>query len=394
MKGICVLGATGSIGVSTLDVVARHSDQYKVIALTANTNIDRLYEQCLSFQPEYAVVVNADKALELQQKFLENNITGIEVLSGAPALERVACLDNVDSVMAAIVGAAGLLSSLAAAQAGKTVLLANKEALVMSGDIFMQAVTDSGATLLPIDSEHNAIFQCMPAGYKIGQSSKQARRILLTASGGPFRETPVETLVDVTPEQAVAHPKWDMGRKISVDSATMMNKGLELIEACLLFNMPPEAIQVVIHKQSIIHSMVDYVDGSVLAQMGNPDMRIPIAHAMAYPERFDSGVSPLDIFEVAQMDFEKPDLQRFPCLRLAREAIVAGGIMPTVLNAANEIAVEAFLNEKVRFTDIAVIIEKTMAKFSADSAESLEQVLVADKNARETAHQVILGLAH
>ncbi|MDD2662040.1 MAG: 1-deoxy-D-xylulose-5-phosphate reductoisomerase, partial [Methylococcales bacterium] len=273
MKGICILGATGSIGVSTLDVVARHSSLYKVVALTANTNIDTLYEQCLEHHPEIVVVVDEDKARIFEQKLKDSTIADIKVLSGAKALEHVATLDNVDSVMAAIVGAAGLLPSLAAAKAGKTVLLANKEALVMSGSIFMQAVSDSGAQLLPIDSEHNAIFQCMPAGYKTGMQAKQARRILLTASGGPFREMPVDQLVAVTPAQAVAHPNWDMGRKISVDSATMMNKGLEMIEACILFDMAPDQIQVVIHPQSVIHSMVDYVDGPVLAQMGNPDMR-------------------------------------------------------------------------------------------------------------------------
>lgn len=392
MKGICILGATGSIGVSTLDVIHRHPDQYKVIALTANLNIDELYEQCIAFHPEYAVVVNEEKAAELKKRITNSIVADIKVLSGVNALEQVATLGNVDVVMAAIVGAAGLLPSLAAAKAGKTVLLANKEALVMSGDIFMQAVTESGATLLPIDSEHNAIFQCMPAGYVAGQSAKQARRILLTASGGPFRETPLEQLPTVTPAQAIAHPKWEMGKKISVDSATMMNKGLELIEACLLFNMPPDAIQVVIHKQSIIHSMVDYVDGSVLAQMGNPDMRTPIAHAMAYPERFDSGVEPLDIFAVRQMDFEPPNLERFPCLRLAYQAIKAGGIMPTILNAANEIAVEAFLNEQVRFTDIAKIIEKTMAEFSPEKADTLEKVLAADLQARTVANRIIAGL--
>ena len=389
MKGICILGATGSIGVSTLDVVARHADQYKVIALTANTNIDALYEQCLAHRPEYAVVVDEAKAELFRDKIKQSTVSDINVMAGAEALEFVSTLDNVDSVMAAIVGAAGLLPSLAAAKAGKTVLLANKEALVMSGDIFMQAVHDSGAKLLPIDSEHNAIFQCMPAGYTAGEVAKQARRILLTASGGPFRETPVEELHDVTVEQAVAHPKWDMGRKISVDSATMMNKGLELIEACLLFNMSPDDIQVVIHKQSIIHSMVDYVDGSVLAQMGNPDMRIPIAHAMAWPERFESGVEPLNIFDVRQMDFEQPNLERFPCLRLAYDAIKAGGIMPTVLNAANEIAVDEFLNERVKFTDIPVIIEHTMSQFSADAADSLEIILQVDKQARERAHIII-----
>jgi len=389
MKGICILGATGSIGVSTLDVVARHSDKYKAIALTANTNIAALYEQCIAHHPEYVVVVDEAKAEEFAQQIKDSPVSDIQVMAGAEALEFVSTLDSVDSVMAAIVGAAGLLPSLAAAKAGKTVLLANKEALVMSGDIFMQEIAESGAKLLPIDSEHNAIFQCMPAGYTAGESNKQARRILLTASGGPFRETPVEELHDVTVAQAVAHPKWDMGRKISVDSATMMNKGLELIEACLLFNMSPDDIQVVIHKQSIIHSMVDYVDGSVLAQMGNPDMRIPIAHAMAWPERFDSGVAPLNIFDVRQMDFEEPNLDRFPCLRLAYEAIKAGGIMPTVLNASNEIAVDEFLNERVKFTDIPVIIEKCMAKFTAETADTLEVILKADKDAREQSYQII-----
>ncbi len=389
MKGICILGATGSIGVSTLDVVARHPDKYKVIALTANTNIDTLYEQCIQHKPEYVVVVNDAKAEQFKQKIVATPISDIKVLSGAKALETVSTLDTVDSVMAAIVGAAGLLSSLAAAKAGKTVLLANKESLVMSGDIFMQAVRESGAKLLPIDSEHNAIFQCMPAGYIAGESVKEARRILLTASGGPFRETPVEELHDVTVAQAVAHPKWEMGRKISVDSATMMNKGLELIEACLLFNMSPDNIQVVIHKQSIIHSMVDYVDGTVLAQMGNPDMRVPIAHAMAWPDRFESGVEPLNIFDVKQMDFAEPSLERFPCLRLAYEAINAGGIMPTVLNAANEIAVDEFLNERVKFTDIPVIIEKCMAKFSADEANTLEIILKADAEARDMSYKII-----
>jgi 1-deoxy-D-xylulose-5-phosphate reductoisomerase len=313
-------------------------------------------------------------------------------LSGTQALEQVATLDNVDSVMAAIVGAAGLLPSLAAAKAGKTVLLANKEALVMSGDIFMQAVAESGGQLLPIDSEHNAIFQCMPAGYKTGTQAKEARRILLTASGGPFRQMPIEQMGDVTPDQAVAHPNWDMGRKISVDSATMMNKGLEMIEACLLFNMQPDQIQVVIHPQSVIHSMVDYVDGTVLAQMGNPDMRIPIAHSMAWPERFDSGVAPLNIFDVRRMDFEEPNLERFPCLRLAYEAINAGGIMPTVLNAANEIAVDAFLNERVRFTDIPVIIERCMQQFEVRPADSLDIILDVDQQARTVSKQIIQDL--
>lgn len=390
MKGLCILGATGSIGVSTLEVVTRHADQYKVIALTANTNINILYKQCMTHHPEYAVVVNEEKAEQFKFKLQDSELADINVLSGSQALVFVSTLDSVDSVMAAIVGAAGLLPSLAAAQAGKTILLANKEALVMSGDIFMYAVRESGATLLPIDSEHNAIFQCMPAGYTVGNDvTKQVRRILLTASGGPFRETPIEALHNVTVEQAVAHPKWDMGRKISVDSATMMNKGLELIEACLLFNMEPEAIQVVIHKQSIIHSMVDYVDGSVLAQMGNPDMHVPIANAMAWPDRFESGATPLNIFDVKQMDFAQPSLQRFPCLRLAQEAIKAGGIMPTVLNAANEVAVDEFLNKRVGFTDISMIIEHCMASFSADTVSSLEKVLQIDAQAREASYDII-----
>ncbi|MCX7085527.1 MAG: 1-deoxy-D-xylulose-5-phosphate reductoisomerase [Methylococcales bacterium] len=393
MKGICVLGATGSIGVSTLDVVARHSHLYKAVALTANHNIDLLFEQCMLHHPEYVVVVDENKAKSFEQKIQNTPISDIKVLTGSESLEYVSTLDSVDSVMAAIVGAAGLLPSLAAAKAGKTILLANKEALVMSGDIFMDAVAKSGAQLLPIDSEHNAIFQCMPAGYKSGMQAKEARRILLTASGGPFRQMPVDQLVNVTPAQAVAHPNWDMGKKISVDSATMMNKGLEMIEACILFAMKPDQIQVVIHPQSIIHSMVDYVDGTVLAQMGNPDMRVPIAYSMAWPERFESGVAPLNIFDVRQMDFEEPNLERFPCLRLAYKAINLGGIIPTVLNAANEIAVDAFLNEQIRFTDIPLVIERSMDKFVASPASSLELILEADKNARLVAKQLIIELA-
>jgi 1-deoxy-D-xylulose-5-phosphate reductoisomerase len=394
MKGICILGATGSIGVSTLDVVTRHADLYNVVALTANKNIDLLYEQCLQHHPEYVVVVDREKALEFRERLKNSPISDIKVLSEVQSLEYVATLDNVDSVMAAIVGAAGLLPSLAAAKAGKIILLANKEALVMSGDIFMQAVSESGAQLLPIDSEHNAIFQCMPAGYKSGNHAKQARRILLTASGGPFREMPIDQMANVTPEQAVAHPNWDMGRKISVDSATMMNKGLEMIEACILFAMKPDQIQVVIHPQSIIHSMVDYIDGTVLAQMGNPDMRVPIAYSMAWPERFESGVEPLNIFDVRRMDFEQPNLERFPCLRLAYKAIDLGGIMPTVLNAANEIAVEAFLNEQIRFTDIPLIIERCMDKFEIKPASTLEIILDIDKQARVVSEQIINELIH
>jgi 1-deoxy-D-xylulose-5-phosphate reductoisomerase len=394
MKGICILGATGSIGVSTLDVVARHPHLYKVVALTANKNIDALYEQCLAHSPEVVVIVDEQKAAEFKTKIENSPLKNLKVLIGADALVEVSTLQNVDSVMAAIVGAAGLLPTLAAAKAGKTVLLANKEALVMSGDIFMNAVEKSGAHLLPIDSEHNAIFQCMPASYQTGVSAKGVRRILLTASGGPFRTKPLDELPSVTPAQAVAHPNWDMGKKISVDSATMMNKGLEMIEACLLFNMKPEQIQVVLHPQSVIHSMVDYVDGTVLAQMGCPDMRIPIAHALAYPERFESGASPLDIFAVKHMDFEPADLARFPCLRLAYEAITAGGTMPAVLNAANEIAVEAFLNEQIRFTDIPVVIEKTMQAIPVQKGDSLEKILEMDSKARVVANQAIQNLAN
>lgn len=389
MKGICVLGSTGSIGVSTLDVVARHPNRYKVIALTANTNVAELLQQCLVHRPQYAVVVNERKAEEFKQLIADSEVSTIEVLSGASGLEQVSVLASVDSVMAAIVGAAGLLPTLAAAKAGKTVLLANKEALVMSGNLFMDAVAESKAQLLPIDSEHNAIFQCMPAGYQTGDKTPLARRILLTASGGPFRTTPVEQLADVTPAQAVAHPNWDMGQKISVDSATMMNKGLEMIEACLLFNMPSDKIQIVLHPQSIIHSMVDYIDGTVLAQMGNPDMRIPIAHALAMPERFESGAEPLNIFDVKRMDFEEPDLERFPCLRLAYQAIDAGGIMPTVLNAANEVAVAAFLQERIRFTDIAKVIERCMDLIAVTGADSLDIILDADKLARVHSEEII-----
>ncbi len=392
MKGLCILGATGSIGVSTLDVAARHPHLYKVVALTANANIDLLFEQCLLHRPQYVVVVNEEKSKEFQHKISASAVADIKVLTGAAALEEVVALSEVDSVMAAIVGAAGLLPCLAAAKAGKTVLLANKEALVMSGDIFMDAVSSSGAHLLPIDSEHNAIFQCMPAHYKTGTDGKQVRRILLTASGGPFRELPIEQMENVTPEQAVAHPNWDMGKKISVDSATMMNKGLEMIEACLLFNMSPDLIQVVIHPQSVIHSMVDYIDGTVLAQMGNPDMRIPIAHAMAWPERFDSGAKPLNIFDVRRMDFEEPNLQRFPCLRLAYQAINAGGTMPTVLNAANEIAVEAFLDHRVKFTDISVIIEQCMDAIAVSVADTLAVILEHDQHARTVAKQIIADM--
>jgi 1-deoxy-D-xylulose-5-phosphate reductoisomerase len=392
MKGICVLGSTGSIGVSTLDVIGRHPDHYRVVALTANHNLDRLFEQCLRFEPDYAVMIDENPAAELRGRLAEAGLSKIQVLSGSKALEEVAALPQVDSVMAAIVGAAGLLPTLAAARAGKAVLLANKEALVMSGPLFMHAVQESGADLLPIDSEHNAIFQCMPAGYHAGHRAPEVRRILLTASGGPFLRKPLEELESVTPDQAVAHPNWVMGRKISVDSATMMNKGLELIEACLLFHMAPESVQVVVHRQSVIHSLVDYVDGTVLAQMGNPDMRIPIAHALAWPGRFDSGAEPLDLFAVRQLDFEPPDMVRFPCLRLAYEAVSEGGTKPAILNAANEVAVASFLDGRIRFTAIPDTISHCMDAIAVGPADTIEAVLDADRESRAAAHTYITRL--
>lgn len=391
MKRLCVLGSTGSIGVSTLDVAGRHPDRYQVVALTANNNLERLHEQCRRFQPAFAVMIDAEPAAELRKRLASEGI-GTEVLSGVEALEEVAVLPEVDSVMAAIVGAAGLLPTLAAARAGKTVLLANKEALVMSGPLFMAAVRQSGADLLPIDSEHNAIFQCMPPNYHAGRPAHEVRRILLTASGGPFLRKGLHELHDVTPDEAVAHPNWVMGRKISVDSATMMNKGLELIEACLLFDTPADKVQVVIHPQSVIHSMVDYVDGTVLAQMGNPDMRIPIAHAMAWPDRFDSGADPLDLFSVSRLDFEAPDFDRFPCLQRAYDAVKAGGSMPAILNAGNEIAVAAFLDEQIRFTAIPDVISHCMNTVEPNRAESIEEVLMSDRLAREAAHRYIATL--
>jgi 1-deoxy-D-xylulose-5-phosphate reductoisomerase len=391
IKGITVLGATGSIGVSTLDVLARHNDRYRVVALSANTQVERLFEQCLTHRPRYAVMVDAVAAERLERQ-LRTHGSDTEVLSGIAGLERIASLAEVDYVMAAIVGAAGLLPTLAAARHGKRVLLANKEALVMSGHLFMEEVRANGAELLPIDSEHNAIFQCMPQHFASGLVQNGVRHILLTASGGPFRTTPLADLESVTPAQAVAHPNWSMGRKISVDSATMMNKGLEVIEACWLFNTDPAHIQVVLHPQSVIHSMVAYHDGSVLAQLGNPDMRTPIAHALAWPERIESGVADLNIFDVARLDFEKADLNRFPCLRLAIEAMEAGGTAPAVLNAANEIAVEAFLNETIGFTSISRVIEQSMRQVVRREADCLDTIFEADAEAREVATALIKGL--
>jgi len=386
-SNLTILGSTGTIGENTLDVISRHSD-YQVVALTANTQVEKLFQQCLQFNPQYAAMVDECAASQLADKLVKEG-SEVTVLSGVEGLETVAALDEVDAVMAAIVGAAGLLPTLAAARAGKRVLLANKEALVMSGHLFMQEVRENNAMLLPIDSEHNAIFQCMPENYDQGLQQVGVNKILLTASGGPFRTKALSELESVTPAQAVAHPNWVMGQKISVDSATMMNKGLELIEACWLFDTSPDMIQVVIHPQSIIHSMVSYKDGSVLAQMGNPDMRTPIAHAMAWPERIESGVEPLDIFEVANFEFEKPDMDRFACLRLAYEAMKTGGTATTVLNAANEVAVDAFLNEKIGFLQIPQIIESTLNNVSIEEAVDLDRVLSADKASRQYAEELI-----
>lgn len=381
-----MLGATGSIGASTLDVIARHTDRYAVFALSGHSRMDVLYQQCISHQPVFAVVCDPAQAAGLQDRLTLAGLS-TRVLHGPEALAEVSSDQRVDVVMAAIVGAAGLAPTLAAVRAGKRVLLANKEALVMSGALFMQAVRDSGARLLPIDSEHNAIFQCMPVDYASGLGKVGVRRILLTASGGPFREMALEELAQVTPAQACAHPNWSMGQKISVDSASMMNKGLELIEACWLFDARPEQVEVVVHPQSVVHSLVDYVDGSVLAQLGNPDMRTPIAHALAWPERIDSGVSALDLLLTARLDFQAPDPQRFPCLELARRAFDAGGTACAILNAANEIAVQAFLDQRIGFTDIPVIIEHALDRLAPQPVTELAQVLLADRQARECAEQ-------
>ena len=386
VQRITVLGATGSIGLSTLDVIARHPDRYAAFALSGFSRMDELLTLCLVHCPVFAVVPTQERASALQQALLEAG-SHTEVLVGEEGLCQVAAAPEVDAVMAAIVGAAGLRPTLAAVRAGKKVLLANKEALVMSGALFMQAVRDSGAVVLPIDSEHNAIFQCMPRDFERGLGQVGVRRILLTASGGPFRQTPLEQLEQVTPEQACAHPNWSMGRKISVDSASMMNKGLELIEACWLFDARPAQIEVVVHPQSVIHSLVDYVDGSVLAQLGNPDMRTPIAHAMAWPQRVDSGVAPLDLFAIARLDFEAPDEQRFPCLRLARQAAEAGDSAPAMLNAANEIAVAAFLERRIRYPQIPRMIEDVLNQESVVALDTLDTVFAADARARDLAQQ-------
>ena len=383
---ITVLGATGSIGLSTLDVIARHPERYQVFALSGFSRLSELLALCVRHAPRYAVVPEASAARRLQDDLHAAGLS-TRVLVGEEGLCQVAADPEVDAVMAAIVGAAGLRPTLAAVEAGKKILLANKEALVMSGALFMQAVRRSGSVLLPIDSEHNAIFQCMPRDFARGLESVGVRRILLTASGGPFRQTPMAELAHVSPEQACAHPNWSMGRKISVDSASMMNKGLELIEACWLFDAKPAQVEVVIHPQSVIHSLVDYVDGSVLAQLGNPDMRTPIANALAWPERIDSGVAPLDLFAIARLDFEAPDESRFPCLRLARQAAEAGDSAPAMLNAANEVAVAAFLDGRVRYLEIASIIEEVLNLEPVVALNDLDAVFTADAKARLLAEQ-------
>ena len=390
MQTVTLLGSTGSIGVSTLNVLAQHPEDYRVYALTANRSVERLFEQCQQFKPEIAVMLNEEAAQQLADKLTAVNST-TQVLAGEQALVQVSESEHTDYVMAAIVGAAGLLPTLAAAKAGKHILLANKEALVMSGSLFMREVEKNGATLLPVDSEHNAIWQCLPVGKQQQHhfDGKGVRRIILTASGGPFRDYDIADLESVTPEQAVAHPNWSMGQKISVDSATMMNKGLEVIEAHWLFGLPSNQIDVLLHRQSIIHSMVDYVDGSVLAQMGNPDMRTPIANALAWPKRIDSGVEPLDLVAAGRLDFSAADFEHFPCLALAYQALNTGGTSTAILNAANEIAVEAFLNKHIKFTQIPTIIEDVLAKVPTREAVSLEVILEDDLLARHCARELI-----
>lgn len=384
MQNLTILGSTGSVGVNTLDVVARHPEKFRVVALTARHRVDLLFAQCQAFQPQYAVMLEAHAAEQLEQKIRKSGLE-CEVLYGMGALEKVACLPAVNTVMAAIVGIAGLRPTLAAARAGKKLLLANKESLVTAGPIFMDAVRANGATLLPIDSEHNAIFQALPHDYAGNLRASGVRRILLTASGGPFRAMPLRMLESVTPEQACAHPNWVMGRKISVDSATMMNKGLEVIEAHWLFNADAARIEVVIHPESVIHSLVEYVDGSVLAQLGNPDMRTPIANALGYPERIEAGVEFLELAAIGALHFERPDEQRFPCLRLAYAALKAGGTAPTVLNAANELAVESFLAGLLGFARIPALIESVLDEIETGVVTSLDDVLSADHKARACA---------
>lgn len=388
LQNITVLGSTGSIGVSTLDVMRRHPGRYRAFALCAHSQIDKLFEQCREFLPRFAVVRDALLANQLADMCRTAGLK-TEVRYGIEALIEMSSLPEVDAVMAAIVGAAGLEPTLAAARAGKKIMLANKEVLVMAGELFMHMVREHGAVLLPVDSEHNAIFQALPANFSQGLRASGVRRILLTASGGPFRTKALAELHDVTPEAACAHPNWVMGRKISVDSASMMNKGLEVIEAHWLFAAPAEQIQVVVHPQSVIHSAVEYSDGSVVAQMGNPDMRTPIAYALAYPERIESGVESLDLFKIARLDFYPPDFERFPCLRLAYDALRQGGTAPAILNAANEVAVAAFLDRQLPFLGIPHLIEAVLGALPAQPQGNLADVLAADAEARRDAHRFI-----
>lgn len=385
---LTILGSTGSIGESTLDVVSRHPEKFRVFALAGHRQVDKLAAQCKQFRPEYAVVGDAGHAAELEKKLKQEGID-TQVLYGAQALIDVASADEVSGVMCAIVGAAGLPSALAAAQKGKTIYLANKETLVVSGALFMETARQNGAAVLPIDSEHNAIFQVLPRDYTGRLNEHGINSIILTASGGPFLNTDLSTFDSITPEQAVKHPNWSMGRKISVDSASMMNKGLELIEAHWLFNCPPEKLEVVIHPQSVIHSMVRYRDGSVLAQLGNPDMRTPIAYCLGLPERIDSGVGELDFGALSALTFQKPDFDRFPCLKLAYQAMNAGGAAPCVLNAANEVAVAAFLDKRIKFTDIVQVVAHCLAQDFSDGHHDIESLLAQDAQTRRQAEAFI-----
>ncbi len=383
-SAVAVLGSTGSIGVNTLSVVSRHPDRFKVFALAANSDVDTMFAQCVAFKPRYAVLAVESAAEKLESKLRKAAVDCI-VMGGTGALEFVSAHAEVDAVMAAIVGAAGLASTLAATRAGKKIMLANKESMVMAGALLIETARSSGAILLPIDSEHNAIFQALPADYARDMQTAGIRRLILTASGGPFLHASAQTLASVTPDQACAHPNWSMGRKISVDSATLMNKGLEVIEAHYLFGANPEQIDVVIHPQSIVHSMVEYIDGSVIAQMGNPDMRTPIAHALAFPHRVEAGVTRLDLLSVGRLDFAAPDTRRFPCLRLAYEALRAGDSAPVYLNAANEVAVERFLANQIAFNAIPTIVENVLQRLPSVRVESIEQIVAADRSARASA---------
>ncbi len=394
-QSVCILGVTGSIGQSTLKILNQHPDKYSVFAISAHSRISELVDICKQFQPK-VVVVPKQKVDELAALFVKSELQNSEILTDQEGLVSIAAHPDVDVVMAAIVGAAGLLPTLAAVKAGKRVLLANKEALVMSGEIMMQAARDHQALLLPVDSEHNAIFQSLPHNYleaeRNGQPQQGVSRILLTASGGPFLNHSLEQLEKVTPAQACKHPNWSMGQKISVDSATLMNKGLELIEACHLFSISEHFVTVVVHPQSIIHSMVQYVDGSTLAQMGNPDMCTPIAHALAWPERLQTNVPALDLFEYSQLNFQAPDIQKFPALDLARQAMRSGGLAPTILNAANEVAVAAFLNQQIGFTNIPQVVEHTLQKLENSVADNIESILNKDEVARHVAQQYISSI--